>query len=180
MRSFIPVGLIAGAMLAAVSALTAQSPWSVFSAADDAFAVEFPNAPEATHDKIGDVSFSIYLTFWDAEEKLFQVSVYDIPGRIPAQPDEAFYRPRIADFARDGGKLIESQRMIVLAGHAAMEAEMTMPSNGASYLVDIVAAGQHLYLVASAGRLGHSQSAEAAHFRESFRILDAKVKLKPK
>jgi hypothetical protein len=178
MRSFIRIGLIAGAMLAAVLASTAQSPWSAFSAADDAFAVEFPNASEATHDEIGGIAFSNYVTFWDAEEKLFQVSVYDIPGRIPAQPDEGFYRPRIADFARNGDKVIESQRMIVLAGHAAMEAEMTMPSNGASYLVDVVAAGQHLYLVASAGRLGHSQSTEAAHFRESFRILGAKAKPK--
>ncbi|MGB6539159.1 MAG: hypothetical protein WBF58_24725 [Xanthobacteraceae bacterium] len=161
--------VLAAATVGLSFAAAAQEPWRDFRDQDQGFLVQFPGKPQIQRSKVGDVAFVNYFALLG--ESIFQVVVDDLPRPSPQSPDAAYYHRHMLDYARNHNKRINSEQMVTLAGHPAAEAKMTDAVIGADFLVDLVAVGKHFYAVASAGRPGHAETAEARHFRDSFRFL---------
>ena len=70
----------------------------------------------------------------------------------------------------DGSKTtLRSSRLLTWVGHSAIEG--IADAEGGAHVIDIMTAGDRIYLVVYAGAKGQETAPKALHMRDSFKVL---------
>jgi hypothetical protein len=91
------------------------------------------------------------------------------PGRVPANPDQAYFDILVKAYTDGSKTTLRSSRLFTWAGHAAIEG--IAEAEGATHIIDVTTAGDRIYLVVYAGPKAQETGPKATHMRDSFKLL---------
>jgi hypothetical protein len=160
------------ATLGACAAPVAQT-WTDFRSPEHGFSVAFPGGPQLTqrtpHGRIPVIEYQYQVA---SVTSAFNVSVVEFgPGHGVLGDGTVLLNALVDDYAKGSGATVRTRSSSTLSGHNAIEAVLEDPAHGREHLIDLVAERRRVYLVASAGPIGNSTSADARRFRDSLRLL---------
>jgi hypothetical protein len=167
---YVRYSLVAAAILMfIVGSATASSAtnWQLFRSPERGFAIQFPGTPDSSSEPHGSGTVYKFELFLSSTTYIADAFEY-APGRDPlggTSLAEATSR-----FATAYGQIV-SQHPVTIAGHVGIEAVVDDKPDQ-HVLMDMVAVGRRLYVIWSIGPKGHETSADAKHFRDSFRLLN--------
>ncbi|MEZ5828548.1 MAG: hypothetical protein R3D01_09335 [Hyphomicrobiales bacterium] len=184
-RSFILASLALLALAAPGAAEdTSETPeipsapqWREFHFTDRGFVASFPGvttAPKAVSTPVAgqnpllqhDYQVSI------GDDTVYSVVVFEYPeGRAPnpAKPD--YFAKVVAAYAKGSDTRVSRKETKIIDGRPGYEAFVEDTRGKLNHLIDIVANGDRIYMLVSAGPKGHAKSEDAEKFRDSFRLL---------
>jgi hypothetical protein len=178
------VALIASLLGVAALSARAEEPtaapspsvqWSEFQSPERGFVVSFPTAPRVTSTRVQGQNPLTRYTFQanEGDDTVYIVAVLDYrAGRAP-DADEALYVKMVSAYAKDSQSRIRKRGPVTIAGRPGFEAITDEGRGKVNHLVDIVPAGDRIYMLVSAGPPGHATSDDAERFRDSFRLSSA-------
>jgi hypothetical protein len=172
--------LVAGVSLAAAEdtpppAAPQEPQWTVFQSATQRFAISFPGAPKVTSAPVEGQNPLVQHDFQASvgEDAVYTVVVFEYPaGKAPSSPDTDYYLKIVNAYAKGSETRLRKRGPATLAGRQGFEAIADDGKNKATHVVNIVPAGDRVYMVVSAGARGRDMSEDAERFRGSFRLLD--------
>ena len=85
------------------------------------------------------------------------------------KPDSAYFQNLMKNYAEGSKTSLRSSSMITLAGRPAMEGITDAAQT--THLVDLMAAGDRVYLIVYVGSKGEETGSEAKRMRDSFKLL---------
>ena len=154
-------------------AAAAQAQWSQYRYPDVGFAVQFPGAPKISSTPLAGTTPATHHQYQaEAAGKVYRISAIAFAnGRGPENPDLVYLDRLVAAYAVGSKTTLRSQNPITIAGHPALEAVTEDVAHDRYHLLDVLAAGPHVYLVISEGPKGHETSTDAKRFRDSFTLI---------
>ncbi len=185
MRSFIAAMLVLLALAApgaaeeaAETQEAAQEPqWREFHFSDRGFVVSFPGIAEKPKPASTPVSGQNPLLQHDYQvtvgaDTVHSVVVFEYPeGRAPNPPKPDYFEKVVTAYAKGSGTQVRKKASKTIDGRVGYEAVAEDGRGKLNHLIDIVANGDRIYMLISAGPSGHAASEDAARFRDSFRLL---------
>jgi hypothetical protein len=151
--------------------------WREFHFADRGFVASFPGATETPKAASTPVSGQNPLLQHDYQVSLgndivYSVVVFEYPeGRAPNPPPPDYYSKVIAAYAKGSDTRVRNTGAKTIDGRPGYEATADDGKGKLNHLIDIVANGDRIYMLISAGPTGHAKSDDAERFRDSFRLL---------
>jgi hypothetical protein len=174
--------MMAGAMLAALASAgvaqestpppSPEAQWTEFQSPERGFTVSFPSKPQLTSAAVTGMNPLIRYSFQASQvgEKAYTVVVLEYPdGKAPAAED-SLYLKMISAYAKDSQSKVRKRGPATIADHPGFEAITDDGKGKLNHLVDILPAGNRIYMLISAGPRGHATSDDALRFRNSFRL----------
>jgi len=168
-------------VLAAVSAGVAQdhpaapqeSQWAEFQYPDRGFAISFPATPHVTSTPVRGQNPLMQHDFQVSlgEDTVYSVVVFEYPEGKAPKPETDYYLKLVNAYAKGSETRVRQKGPATVAARQGYEAAAEDGRGKLNHLVAIVADGDHIYMLASAGPKGHAQSKDAERFRDSFRLL---------
>jgi hypothetical protein len=151
-----------------------QDQWTEFQSPERGFAILFPGTPQMTAAPVEGqnplIQYDFQVGIGDGE--VYQVVVFEYPaGKAPNPPDPDYFVKVMGAYAKGSGSSLRKRGPATIADRAGFEAITDDGKNKLNHLVDIVPAGDRIYMLISAGPKGHAGSDEAKRFRDSFRVL---------
>jgi hypothetical protein len=150
----------------------AQPQWSEYQSPERGFAVSFPATPQVASTTVAGQNPLVRYSFQanDGEDTVYTVVVLDYPAGKAPDPDEALYVKMVSAYAKDSQSKVRKRGPTTIAGRPGFEAITDDGKGKVNHLVDIVRAGDRIFLLISAGPKGHATSDDAERFRQSFRF----------
>jgi hypothetical protein len=153
----------------------AQEPqWTEFQSPERGFAIAFPGMPNVTstpvrgQNPLTQHDFQLSL----GEDTVYSVVVFEYPqGKAPNPPDIDYYLKLVNAYAKGSETRVRKKGAATIAERQGYEAAAEDGRGRLNHLVAIVASGDCIYMLASAGPKGHAQSKDAERFRDSFRLI---------
>jgi hypothetical protein len=151
-----------------------QDQWSEFQSPERGFAISFPGTPQtATAPVEGQnplIQYDFQVGVGDAET--YQVVVFEYPaGKAPNPPDPDYFVKLTSAYAKGSESRVRKRGSATIADRAGFEAITDDGKGKLNHLVDIVPAGDRIYMLISAGPKNHATGDDAKRFRDSFRLL---------
>jgi hypothetical protein len=163
--------LLQGLVLLQAVPARAEGEWREFRSDTDSFSVSLPATPTISARRIGKSEATQTTFLIETPQTAYLVSVVEVPkGSGPKKPDAAYYQNLMKDYATGSKTTVRSTRMTTLAGRPAFQA--VTDAAEATHLVDLVAAGDRVFMVVYVGPKGQETRAEAVRLRDSFKILN--------
>ncbi len=174
--------LLAATSLAAAedqSDTTAQAPapqWTEFQSPERGFAVAFPGTPKVTSTPVEGQNPLLQYDFQVnvGEDTVYTVVVFEYPsGKGPSPVTDDFYVKLVNAYAKGSESRLRKRGAATVAGRPGFEAIADGDSSKGklNHLVDVIPAGDRVYMLVSAGPKGFATSDDAEHFRDSFHLL---------
>ena len=143
--------------------------WREFRSDTSAFSVEMPGTPTETSRDLSEGQTQKFFTV-EIGAETYMVSVVQLnPGRVPANPDQAYFDELMKAYTGGSKTTLRSSRLFTWAGRVAMEG--LADDENATHLIDMTAMGDRLYLAVYAGAKGQETAPKATHLRNSFKLL---------
>jgi len=158
-------------ILFAVSVAAAQehSESRDFRSDADGFSIKMPDTPKVTSSDLGEGQTQKIFTV-EVGAETYMVSVIQLnPGRVPANPDQAYFDLLMKAYTDGSKTTLRSSRMVTWAGRPAMEG--ISDAESATHFIDVTTAGDRIYLVVYAGPKTQETALKAARMRDSFKVL---------
>jgi hypothetical protein len=148
--------------------------WAEFHSPERGFAVSFPGKPRTTS---APVEGQNPLTQYDfqvsvGDDIVYSVVVFEYPEGKGPNPDNDAYLKLVNAYAKGSESRLRKRGPATIAGRSGFEAIADDSKSKLSHLIDVVPAGDRVYMVVTAGPRGHATSDDAVRFRDSFRLLD--------
>jgi hypothetical protein len=106
------------------------------------------------------------------DDEVYSVVVFEYPeGRAPNPPKPDYFEKVVSAYAKGSGTKVRDKDFKAIDGRPGYEAKAEDGRGKLNHLIDIVANGDRVYMIVSAGPTGHAKSDDAEHFRDSFRLL---------
>jgi len=106
------------------------------------------------------------------DDTVYSVVVFEYPeGRAPNPPRPNYYTKVINAYAKGSGTRVRKKGAKTIDERPGYEAMAEDGRGKLNHLVDVVANGDRIYMLVSAGPKGHAKSDGAERFRDSFRLL---------
>jgi predicted Zn-dependent protease len=105
------------------------------------------------------------------DDTVYSVVVFEYPDGKAPKPDTDYYVKLVNAYAKGSETRVRRKGAATVAARDGYEAAAEDGKNKLNHLVAIVADGNHIYMLASAGPKGHAQSKDAKRFLDSFRLL---------
>jgi len=106
------------------------------------------------------------------DDEVYSVVVFEYPeGRAPNPPKPDYFTKVISAYAKGSDTRVRTKGSKTIDGRPGYEAMAEDGRGKLNHLIDLVANGDRIYMVVSAGPKGHAKSDDAEHFRDSFRLL---------
>lgn len=156
------------------TAIAADPQWTEFEAPGRGFAVSFPGEPTVTSTPVEGQNPLLQHQFQVAfgEDRVYTVVVFEYPaGRAPNPPDNEYFSNIVTAYAKGSESRLRKKGPATIAGRPGYEASADDGKRKISHLLDLVPAGDRIYLVVSAGPKAHATGEDAQNFRDSFRLL---------
>ena len=161
---------------AATPAPATEPQWSEFKSPERGFAVEFPGAPKMTSTPVEGQNPLLQYDFQVnvGEDTVYSVVVFEYPaGKGPSPITNDFYVKLVNAYAKGSESRLRKRGEATVAGRPGFEAIADGDSGKGklNHLVDVVPAGDRIYMLVAAGPKGFATGDDAERFRDSFRIL---------
>ncbi len=151
--------------------------WREFHFSDRGFVASFPGITEKPKPVSTPVSGQNPLLQHDYQVKaekdtIYSVVVFEYPeGRAPSPPKPDYFEKVVAAYAKGSGTRVRSEKAMQIHDRPGYEAIAEDSRGKLNHLINIVANGDRVYMVISAGPNGHAKSEDAERFRDNFRLL---------
>ena len=157
---------------------TPQPPqWREFHFTERGFVASFPGVTQKPKPISTPISGQNPLLQHDYQVKAPQDTVYSIvvfeypEGRAPNPPKHDYFEKVVAAYAKGSNTRVQSDRAKLIQERPGYEAIAEDSRGKLNHLIDLVANGDRIYMIISAGPSGHAKSENAERFRDSFRLL---------
>jgi hypothetical protein len=167
-------GAVSGAFAQDKQAPEGWPQWSEFQSSDRGFAIAFPGTPKTASTQVEGQNPLLQYDYQVSigEDTVYSVVVFEYPeGKGPA-PDTDTYLKLVNAYAKGSESRLRKRGPATIAGRSGFEAISDDSKTKLSHLIDVVRAGDRIYMLVTAGPRGHATSKEAVRFRDSFRVLD--------
>jgi hypothetical protein len=152
-----------------VAAGQEHSQWQQFRSEADGFSIELPTTPKTESRDLGEGQTQKFFTVEIAPETYLASVIQLNPGRVPANPDQAYFDILVKAYTDGSKTTLRSSRLFTWAGHPAIEG--IAEADGATHIIDVTTAGDRIYLVVYAGPKAQETGPKATHMRDSFKLL---------
>jgi hypothetical protein len=147
--------------------------WSEFQSPERGFAVSFPGTPKTTsapvegQNPLTQYDFQVSL----GESTVYSVVVFEYPAGKGPSPDNDAYVKLVNAYAKGSESRLRKRGPATVAGRAGFEAIADDGKGKLSHLIDVVPAGDRIYMLVTAGPKSQATGDDAERFRDSFRVL---------
>lgn len=160
------------------TAETAAPPaWREFHFPERGFVASFPGVtskPKAQSTPVSGQNPLLQHTYKvnDGTDTVYSVVVFEYPdGRAPNPPKPEYYSKVISAYAKGSDTRVSNKKATTVDRRPGFEAVAEDGRGQLNHLITLVANGDRVYMVVSAGPRGHARSEEAERFRDTFRLL---------
>jgi hypothetical protein len=154
---------------------TASEPqWSEFKSPERDFAVSLPGTPKMTSTPVEGQNPLLQYDFQVnvGDDTVYSVVVFEYPDGKGPKPDNDAYVKLVNAYAKGSDSRVRKRGAATIAGHSGFEAISDDSKGKLSHLIDVIPAGDRIYMLVTAGGRGHATDDDAVRFRDSFRLLD--------
>ena len=150
-----------------------EAQWTEFQSAERGFAVSFPGAPKTTNKPVEGQNPLMQYDFQVSvgEDTVYSVVVFEYPAGKGPNPDTDAFLKLVNAYAKGSESRLRKRGSATIDGRAGFEAIADDNKSKLSHLIDVVPAGDRVYMLVTAGPKGHATSDDAERFRDSFRVL---------
>jgi hypothetical protein len=149
----------------------AQDQWREFSSEADGFSVSLPQDPTVTSRRIKDTKATQSMFLIEKGELAYLVSIVHMEkGTGPKNPDQKYFQNLLRNYTEGSGTTLRTSRPATIAGKGGIEGISDVGNS--AHQIQIMAAGDRIYMVIYVGPKGQEESADAVRFRNSFRLLN--------
>jgi hypothetical protein len=151
--------------------------WREFHFAERGFVVSFPGATSKPKAESTPVSGQNPLLQHNYQVTLgantvYSVVVFEYPeGRAPNPPKADYFIKLISAYAKGSDTQVRTKKAKTIDRRPGYEAIAEDGGGKLNHLINIVAHGDRIYMLATAGPRGHAKSEDAERFVNSFRLL---------
>ena len=150
--------------------------WAEFQAPERGFAVSFPGTPKLTSTPVEGqnplVQYDYQVNVGD--DTVYTVVVFEYAsGKGPSPVTDDFYVKLVNAYAKGSESRLRKRGAVTVGGRSGFEAIADGDSGKGklNHLVDVVPAGDRIFMLVAAGPKGFATGDEAEKFRDSFRVL---------
>jgi hypothetical protein len=153
---------------------SAEPQWTEFTSPERGFAISFPGQPKATSAPVEGQNPLVQYDFQVSvgDETVYSVVVFEYPAGKGPDPDNDAYVKLVNAYAKGSESRIRKRGPATIDGREGFEAIADDSKSKLSHLLDVVPAGDRIYMVVTAGPKSHATGEDAVRFRDSFRVLD--------
>lgn len=154
-------------------ATPAEPQWAEFKSDAQGFAASFPGTPKTTSAPVDGQNPLVQHDFQASvgDDQVYTVVVFEYPAGKAPKPDTDYYVRLVNAYAKGSETKLRKRGAATIADRDGFEATADDGKNKLTHLVDIVAAGDRIFMIVSAVPRGSSGSDDAERFRDSFRLL---------
>lgn len=151
--------------------------WQEFHFPERGFVASFPGITEKPKPASTPVSGQNPLLQHDyqvkaGKETVYSVVVFEYPeGRAPSPPKPDYFAKVVDAYAKGSDTQVRTKTPKLIDQRPGYEAVAEDGRGKANHLITLVANGDRVYMIISAGPKGHAKGEEAKRFRGSFRLL---------
>jgi len=148
--------------------------WAEFQSPERGFAVSFPGQPKVTTAPVEGQNPLLQYDFQVSigDDTVYSVVVFEYPdGKAPSRLDNDYYVRLVNAYAKGSESRLRKRGPATIAGRSGFDAIADDGKGKLNHLVDIVPAGNRIYMLATAGPRNHATGDDAERFRDSFRLL---------
>jgi hypothetical protein len=150
---------------------SAQDRWGEFRSDAGGFLVMLPQTPTITSRQIGKTKATQTMFLIESGTTVYLVSVIQMEkGKGPKNPGQAYFQNLMKNYAEGSKTALRTSKAATIAGKPGIEG--ISDAGTSAHLVQILAAGDRVYMVVYVGPKGQESSADATRFRGSFRLLN--------
>lgn len=155
-------------------AAEAEPQWTEFKSDERGFAISFPGAPKTTSTQVEGQNPLLQYDFQVSvgDDMVYSVVVFEYPEGKGPKPDNDTFVKLVNAYAKGSESRLRKRGAATIAGRPGFEAISDESKSKLSHLIDVVPAGDRIYMLVTAGPRGHATSKDAVRFRDSFRVLD--------
>jgi hypothetical protein len=167
---------VSGAFAEDKQATAAGEPqWAEFQSAERGFAVSFPGTPKTTSAPVEGQNPLLQYDFQVSvsDDTVYSVIVFEYPAGKGPSPDNDTYLKLVNAYAKGSESRLRKRGAATIAGRPGFEAIADDGNSKLSHLIDVIPAGDRIYMLVTAGPRGHATSKDAVRFRDSFRVLES-------
>jgi hypothetical protein len=147
--------------------------WTEFQSTERGFAVSFPGAPRTTNAPVEGQNPLVQYDFQVSvgDDTVYSVVVFEYPAGKGPNPDTDAFLKLVNAYAKGSESRLRKRGPATIDGRSGFEAIADDNKSKLSHLIDVVPAGDRVYMLVTAGPKGHATSDDAEKFRDSFRVL---------
>ena len=151
--------------------------WQEFHFPERGFVASFPDLtekPKATSTPIAGQNPLLQHTYQAnvARDTVYSIVVFEYPeGRAPNPPRPDYFAKVVTAYVKGSDTKVRKKDTRSFDGRPGYEAVAEDGRGKRNHLIDLVANGDRIYMIVSAGPKGHSQSDDAERFRDGFRLI---------
>jgi hypothetical protein len=152
----------------------AEPQWTEFQSTERGFSVSFPGTPKTTSAPVEGQNPLLQYDFQVSlgDDTVYSVVVFEYPEGKGPNPDTDSYLKLVNAYAKGSESRLRKRGPATIDGRSGFEAIADDSKSKLSHLVDVVPAGDRIYMLVTAGPKGHATSDNAVRFRDSFHLLD--------
>ena len=153
------------------------APWNEFHFSERGFVASFPGITEKPKAESSPVSGQNPLLqhnyqVLSGKHTVYSVVVFEFPeGRAPNPPKPDYYQKVVEAYAKGSNAKVSSKKSQTIDRRPGYQAIAEDSRGKRNHLIDLVANGDRIYMLVSAGPKGHANSENAERFRDGFRLL---------
>ncbi|MBC8012928.1 MAG: hypothetical protein H7X74_02410 [Methyloceanibacter sp.] len=147
--------------------------WTEFQSAERGFAISFPGTPKTTSAPVEGQNPLLQHDFQVSvgEDIVYSVVVFEYPTGNGPSPDTDAYLKLVNAYAKGSESRLRNRGPATIAGRPGFEAIADDGKSKLSHLIDVVPAGDRIYMLVTVGPKRHATGEDAERFRDSFRLL---------
>ena len=151
---------------------SAQDQWREFRSDTDGFTVSLPQTPAITSRRIGTTSATQTNFLIEAGAITYLVSVIQLEkGTGPKNPDRSLFPEPDEELHRGQSKTtLRTSKLATIAGKPGIDG--ISDAGNSAHQVQVLAAGDRIYMVVYVGPKGQENSADPTRFRSSFKLIN--------
>jgi hypothetical protein len=151
----------------------AEPQWVEFKSEPLGFAASFPGTPKTTSTPVEGqnplVQHDLQVSVGD--DQVYTVVVFEYPAGKAPTPDTDYYVKLVNAYAKGSETKLRKRGAATIADRQGFEAIADDGKDKLTHLIDIVPAGDRIYMIVSVVPRGRGASDDAERFRDSFRLL---------
>lgn len=151
--------------------------WREFHFPERGFVASFPGITEKPKPVSTPVSGQNPLLQHDYQAKadkgtVYSIVVFEYPeGRAPSRPKPDYFAKIVDAYAKGSNSRVRTKTAKLVDQRPGYESVAEDGRGALNHLINLVANGDRVYMIISAGEKGHAKDDDAKRFRDSFRLL---------
>jgi hypothetical protein len=148
--------------------------WTEFKSLERGFVVSFPGTPKTTSTPVEGQNPLLQYDFQVSlgEDTVYSVVVFEYPEGKGPKPDNDAFVSLVNAYAKGSETRVRKRGAATIAGRSGFEAIADDRQAKLSHLIDVIPAGDRIYMLVTAGDRSHATGDDAERFRDSFHLLE--------